>query len=94
LQLQVLSGEHDKVTTIWPHTIRTLLGVNGIANSLGSAHYYKRKIASKAFSRAALNSYIPSILDKCRRNVGFFHMLCNEVNLQLFPVANSKSARA
>lgn len=58
---QVLEGEHETVTTIWPATVRKLLGENGIVSSTGSVHKYKRKIALKAFTLAALDSYVPRI---------------------------------
>uniref|UniRef100_H2YEH0 Cytochrome P450 n=1 Tax=Ciona savignyi TaxID=51511 RepID=H2YEH0_CIOSA len=56
---QVLTGEHDLVTTIWPYTVRAILGMNGIVNSTGAIHKFKRKVAFKAFTRAMLNQYIP-----------------------------------
>nr|XP_039260015.1 cytochrome P450 26B1-like isoform X1 [Styela clava] len=55
---QILQGEHDKVTTIWPTTIRKILGEHSIANSVGEEHRHLRKFAMKGFTHSALNSYI------------------------------------
>nr|XP_009859215.1 cytochrome P450 26B1 isoform X2 [Ciona intestinalis] len=66
---EILTGEHDKVTTIWPYTVRTILGSHGIVNSIGDIHKYKRKVAFKAFTRAALNDYVPIMRNHATRIV-------------------------
>ena len=66
---QVLRGEHDKVTTIWPINVRKILGENVLVNSLGNIHRHKRKITCKAFTRASLETYLPLMQKHARRHV-------------------------
>nr|CAB3235463.1 cytochrome P450 26B1 [Phallusia mammillata] len=62
---QILSSEHDKVTTIWPTAVRNIIGENALSNSTGADHSHKRKLTQKVFTRSALNSYIPMVREKC-----------------------------
>ncbi|XP_039260317.2 cytochrome P450 26B1-like [Styela clava] len=55
---QILQGEHDKVTTIWPTTVRRIVGEHSIANCRGDQHKYIRKLALRGFTHTSLNSYI------------------------------------
>nr|XP_039274441.1 cytochrome P450 26B1-like [Styela clava] len=55
---QILTADYDTVTTIWPTTIQRVLGESSIANSVGIIHKQRRKTFLKAFTHAALNSYI------------------------------------
>ena len=57
------------MTTIWPASVRQLLGEGGLLNSVGAIHRLKRKIARKAFSSTALNNYIPLLQTSITRNV-------------------------
>lgn len=60
---QILQGEHDKVTTIWPTSIRRIFGEHAITHSPEDKHKYLRKLALKGFSQSSLNGYIPHLRD-------------------------------
>ncbi|XP_032806163.2 cytochrome P450 26B1-like [Petromyzon marinus] len=58
---RILMGEHALVSACWPASTRMLLGSNTLINSAGEAHRTRRKVLSKVFSRAALESYAPGV---------------------------------
>ena len=55
---QILLGEHTYVSSVWPQSVRDLLGANGLVNSRSQVHSFKRKVSSKAFTPDALDSYL------------------------------------
>ncbi|XP_030630947.1 cytochrome P450 26B1-like [Chanos chanos] len=67
---KILLGEHHLVCTQWPQSTRIILGPNTLANSIGDVHKKKRKILAKAFSRQALETYVPRLQDVVKREVG------------------------
>ncbi|XP_078455744.1 cytochrome P450 26B1-like isoform X2 [Lampetra planeri] len=58
---RILMGEHALVSACWPASTRMLLGSNTLINSVGEAHRTRRKVLTKVFSRAALESYAPGV---------------------------------
>ncbi|XP_076812625.1 cytochrome P450 26B1-like isoform X2 [Clavelina lepadiformis] len=66
---KVLMGEHEEVTTVWPKVVQRVLGANGIVNTVGPSHKHKRRMASKAFTAKALNSYLPRLRINAEKNI-------------------------
>ncbi|XP_008436430.1 cytochrome P450 26A1 [Poecilia reticulata] len=60
----VLLGEHRLVSAQWPSSVRTILGVDTLSNMHGSQHKTKKKAILRAFSREALELYIPVIQEE------------------------------
>uniref|UniRef100_A0A8C3RL18 Cytochrome P450 family 26 subfamily C member 1 n=1 Tax=Chelydra serpentina TaxID=8475 RepID=A0A8C3RL18_CHESE len=61
---KILLGEHSLVSTQWPQSTQIILGSGTLLNSIGELHRQRRKVRSilaRAFSRAALESYLPGI---------------------------------
>ncbi|TRY55567.1 hypothetical protein DNTS_023160 [Danionella cerebrum] len=58
---QILLGEHKLVSVQWPASVRTILGSDTLSNVLGAQHKNKKKAIMRAFSRDALEHYIPVI---------------------------------
>lgn len=56
---QILTGSREDLQTIWPTSVRRVIGETSISNSVGSLHKYRRKIFLRAFTHAALQSYLP-----------------------------------
>ncbi|XP_062863278.1 cytochrome P450 26B1 [Trichomycterus rosablanca] len=67
---KILLGEHALVSTQWPQSTRIILGPNTLVNSVGELHKKKRKILSKVFSRAALETYLTRLQDVVKLEVG------------------------
>ncbi|KAJ8264418.1 hypothetical protein GJAV_G00148930 [Gymnothorax javanicus] len=63
---QILMGEHKLVTVHWPASVRTILGSYTLSNLHGAKHKSKKKALMKAFSREALEHYIPVIREEVR----------------------------
>ena len=72
---QVLLGEHTSVTSVWPRSVRDLLGARGLVNSQGEAHGFKRKITSKAFTPDSLDKYLVAINEIAEEKVNFYLIL-------------------
>lgn len=66
---QILQGENDKVTAVWPTTIRRIIGEHAITHSAEDKHKYLRKLALKGFSQSSLNAYIPHLRDTISKKV-------------------------
>ncbi|XP_036428163.1 cytochrome P450 26A1 isoform X2 [Colossoma macropomum] len=66
---QILLGEHKLVAVQWPASVRTILGSDTLSNVQGSQHRNKKKAVMKAFSRDALEHYIPVIREEVRSAV-------------------------
>ncbi|XP_010894164.1 cytochrome P450 26A1 isoform X2 [Esox lucius] len=67
---QILLGEHKLVAVQWPASVRTILGSDTLSNVHGSQHKNKKKAIMRAFSRDALEHYIPVIQEEVRSAVG------------------------
>ncbi|KAL2078429.1 hypothetical protein ACEWY4_026114 [Coilia grayii] len=63
---QILLGEHKLVAVQWPASVRTILGSDTLSNVHGSQHKNKKRAIMKAFSRDALEEYIPVIQEEVR----------------------------
>ncbi|XP_030631419.1 cytochrome P450 26A1 [Chanos chanos] len=63
---QILLGEHKLVAVQWPASVRTILGSDTLSNVHGTQHKNRKKAILKAFSRDALEQYIPVIQEEVR----------------------------
>ncbi|XP_036398003.1 cytochrome P450 26A1 [Megalops cyprinoides] len=63
---QILLGEHKLVSVHWPASVRTILGSDTLSNVHGTQHKNKKRAIMKAFSREALDHYIPVIREEVR----------------------------
>ncbi|XP_005991616.1 cytochrome P450 26A1 [Latimeria chalumnae] len=66
---QILLGEHRLVSVQWPASVRTILGSGCLSNLHDSQHKHRKKVIMKAFSRQALENYIPVIVEEVRSAV-------------------------
>ncbi|XP_029599120.1 cytochrome P450 26A1-like [Salmo trutta] len=66
---QILLGEHKLVAVQWPASVRSILGSDTLSNMHGTQHKNKKKAIMRAFSRDALEHYIPVIQDEVRSAV-------------------------
>ncbi|XP_077407584.1 cytochrome P450 26A1 isoform X2 [Vanacampus margaritifer] len=66
---QILLGEHKLVSVQWPASVRTILGSDTLSNVHGAQHKTKKKAIMRAFSREALELYIPIIQEEVRAAV-------------------------
>nr|ANP24202.1 cytochrome P450 family 26 member 1 [Branchiostoma lanceolatum] len=58
---KILHGENTLVTTVWPHSIRQVLGTQNLAMSFGEEHRFRKRIVLKAFNHDAMESYLGSL---------------------------------
>ncbi|XP_052364977.1 cytochrome P450 26A1 [Oncorhynchus keta] len=65
----ILLGEHKLVAVKWPASVRTILGSDTLSNMHGTQHKNKKKAIMRAFSRDALEHYIPVIQEEVRSAV-------------------------
>lgn len=63
---QILLGEHKLVAGYWPASVRSILGSDTLSNVHGAQHKSKKRALMKAFSREALENYIPVIREEVR----------------------------
>ncbi|KAJ0060319.1 hypothetical protein NL108_010097, partial [Boleophthalmus pectinirostris] len=66
---QILTGEHRLVSVQWPASVRTILGSDTLSSVHGSQHKSKKKAIMRAFSREALELYVPVIQEEVRAAV-------------------------
>ncbi|XP_029953430.1 cytochrome P450 26A1 [Salarias fasciatus] len=66
---QILLGEHRLVSVQWPASVRTILGSDTLSNVHGLQHKNKKKAILRAFSREALELYVPVIQEEVRAAV-------------------------
>ncbi|XP_033841172.1 cytochrome P450 26A1 [Periophthalmus magnuspinnatus] len=66
---QILTGEHRLVSVQWPASVRTILGSDTLSSVHGSQHKSKKKAIMRAFSREALELYVPVIQEEVRTAV-------------------------
>ncbi|CAN9508721.1 unnamed protein product [Ophioblennius macclurei] len=63
---QILLGEHRLVSVQWPASVRAILGSDTLSNVHGLQHRNKKKAILRAFSREALELYVPVIQEEVR----------------------------
>uniref|UniRef100_A0A3Q1KEU3 Cytochrome P450 26A1 n=1 Tax=Anabas testudineus TaxID=64144 RepID=A0A3Q1KEU3_ANATE len=66
---QILLGEHKLVSVQWPASVRTILGSDTLSSVHGAQHKTKKKAILQAFSKEALELYIPVIQEEVRTAV-------------------------
>ncbi|KAM4637092.1 cytochrome P450 26A1 [Discoglossus pictus] len=66
---QILLGEHKLVSVHWPASVRTILGAGCLSNLHDSKHKDTKKVIMQAFSREALENYVPVIQHEIRRTL-------------------------
>ncbi|XP_003783753.1 cytochrome P450 26C1 [Otolemur garnettii] len=65
----ILLGEHRLVRSQWPQSAHILLGSHTLLGSVGEPHRLRRKVLARAFSRSALERYVPRLQGALRREV-------------------------
>uniref|UniRef100_A0A3Q3J8V5 Cytochrome P450 26A1 n=1 Tax=Monopterus albus TaxID=43700 RepID=A0A3Q3J8V5_MONAL len=65
----ILLGEHRLVSAQWPASVRTILGSDTLSNVHGIQHRTRKKAIMRAFSREALELYIPVIQEEVQAAV-------------------------
>ncbi|XP_054839495.1 cytochrome P450 26A1 [Eublepharis macularius] len=60
----ILLGEHRLVAVQWPASVRTILGSGCLSNLHDGQHKQRKKVIMRAFSREALEHYIPVIQEE------------------------------
>nr|XP_060624702.1 cytochrome P450 26A1 [Anolis sagrei ordinatus] len=60
----ILLGEHRLVAVQWPASVRTILGAGCLSNLHDAQHKHRKKVIMRAFSREALEHYIPPIQEE------------------------------
>ncbi|XP_069611993.1 cytochrome P450 26A1 [Ranitomeya imitator] len=63
---QILLGEHKLVSVHWPASVRTILGSECLSNLHDSQHKHMKKVIMQAFSKEALESYVPVMEEEIR----------------------------
>ncbi|XP_074519265.1 cytochrome P450 26A1 [Halichoeres trimaculatus] len=66
---QILLGEHRLVSVQWPASVRTILGSDTLSSVHGAQHKSKKKAIMRAFSKEALELYIPVIQEEVQAAV-------------------------
>ncbi|XP_041065794.1 cytochrome P450 26A1 [Carcharodon carcharias] len=65
----ILLGEHKLVSVQWPASVRTILGAGCLSSLHDSEHKHRKRVILKAFSREALENYIPVMGEEIRAGV-------------------------
>nr|XP_028585613.1 cytochrome P450 26A1 [Podarcis muralis] len=60
----ILLGEHRLVAVQWPASVRTILGAGCLSNLHDGQHKHRKKVIMRAFSREALQHYMPVIQEE------------------------------
>ncbi|XP_067156168.1 cytochrome P450 26A1 isoform X3 [Apteryx mantelli] len=60
----ILLGEHRLVSVQWPASVRTILGSGCLSNLHDGQHKHRKKVIMRAFSRDALQHYVPVIQEE------------------------------
>ncbi|XP_035672700.1 cytochrome P450 26A1-like [Branchiostoma floridae] len=66
---KILHGENTLVTTIWPYSIRAVLGTQNLGMSFGEEHRFRKRVVMKAFNQNAMESYLRSTQTVLRETV-------------------------
>ncbi|XP_063291407.1 cytochrome P450 26A1 [Pelobates fuscus] len=80
---QILLGEHRLVSVQWPASVRTILGSQCLSNLHNAEHKEMKKVMMQAFSREALDTYVPVMEEEVRRAVKSW--LENGSNVLMYP---------
>uniref|UniRef100_A0A8C5MPE2 Cytochrome P450 26A1 n=1 Tax=Leptobrachium leishanense TaxID=445787 RepID=A0A8C5MPE2_9ANUR len=63
---QILLGEHRLVSVRWPASVGTILGSRCLSNLHEAEHKEMKRVIMQAFSREAMETYVPLIEDEVR----------------------------
>lgn len=63
---QILLGEHKLVSVQWPASVRTILGAGCLSSLHDLEHKQRKRVILKAFSREALENYMPVMGEEIR----------------------------
>ncbi|XP_069835094.1 cytochrome P450 26A1 [Dendropsophus ebraccatus] len=80
---QILLGEHKLVSVHWPASVRTILGSGCLSNLHDSQHKHMKKVIMQAFSRDALENYLPVMEEEMRSAIRLW--MQNESCVLVYP---------
>lgn len=66
----LLAQEHKLVESNWPVSIQKLLGPGSLVTQTFGKHTQQRRIVGQAFTREAIDSYTPTVIEVARKHVG------------------------
>ncbi|GAB1302370.1 Cytochrome P450 26A1 [Apodemus speciosus] len=81
---RILLGEHRLVSVHWPESVRTILGAGCLSNLHDSSHKQRKKVIMQAFSREALQCYVPVIAEEVSSCLEQW-LSCGERGLLVYP---------
>uniref|UniRef100_A0A8C9BZR2 Cytochrome P450 26A1 n=1 Tax=Phocoena sinus TaxID=42100 RepID=A0A8C9BZR2_PHOSS len=81
---RILLGEHRLVSVHWPASVRTILGSGCLSNLHDSLHKQRKKVILRAFSREALQCYVPVIAEEVGNCLEQW-LSCGESGLLVYP---------
>ncbi|XP_019494535.1 PREDICTED: cytochrome P450 26A1 isoform X2 [Hipposideros armiger] len=81
---RILLGEHRLVSVHWPASVRTVLGSGCLSNLHDSSHKQRKKVIMRAFSREALQCYVPVIAEEVGNCLEQW-LSCGERGLLVYP---------
>nr|XP_020136167.1 cytochrome P450 26A1 isoform X1 [Microcebus murinus]XP_020136168.1 cytochrome P450 26A1 isoform X1 [Microcebus murinus]XP_020136169.1 cytochrome P450 26A1 isoform X1 [Microcebus murinus] len=81
---RILLGEHRLVSVHWPASVRTILGSGCLSNLHDSSHKQRKKVIMRAFSREALQCYVPVIAEEVGGCLERW-LSCDERGLLVYP---------
>ncbi|ELK36656.1 Cytochrome P450 26A1 [Myotis davidii] len=81
---RILLGEHRLVSVHWPASVRTILGSGCLSNLHDSSHKQRKKVIMQAFSREALQCYVPVITEEVGNCLEQW-LSCGERGLLVYP---------
>ncbi|KAK1333617.1 hypothetical protein QTO34_006002 [Cnephaeus nilssonii] len=81
---RILLGEHRLVSVHWPASVRTILGSGCLSNLHDSSHKQRKKVIMRAFSREALQCYVPVIAEEVGNCLEQW-LSCGERGLLVYP---------
>ncbi|XP_024419228.1 cytochrome P450 26A1 [Desmodus rotundus] len=81
---RILLGEHRLVSVHWPASVRTILGSGCLSNLHDSSHKQRKKVIMRAFSREALQCYVPVIAEEVEHCLEQW-LSCGERGLLVYP---------
>ncbi|EPY81995.1 cytochrome P450 26A1 isoform 2 [Camelus ferus] len=81
---RILLGEHRLVSVHWPASVRTILGSGCLSNLHDSSHKQRKKVIMRAFSREALQCYVPVITEEVSNCLEQW-LSCGERGLLVYP---------
>ncbi|XP_004680679.1 PREDICTED: cytochrome P450 26A1 isoform X2 [Condylura cristata] len=81
---RILLGEHRLVSVHWPASVRTILGSGCLSSLHDSSHKQRKKVIMRAFSREALQCYVPVIAEEVGNCLEQW-LSCGERGLLVYP---------